>query len=173
MILSKVENNETSKVRGTRNMDESVHEALSFNEEVEKGSTKQSKTLLNACFSVCVAGGYVALSQWSADFSIWILIAAILIIVGAVGWMVASRRDVRPSYRQDPLEQPQADKEYYAGFFVLLCPIFLITFLEGHLIAAVVVFTFWGIAAFWALQSGAMDLSTRNHESNKRASDDE
>ena len=154
-------------------MDESVHEALFFNEEVENGSTNQSKTFLNACFSVCGAGGYVALSQWGAGASIWILIAAIVIIVGAVGWMVASRRDVRPSYRQDPLEQPQADKKYYVGFFVLFCPIFLITFLEGHLIAAVVVFTFWGIAAFWALQSGAMDLSTRNNASSKKASGDE
>lgn len=154
-------------------MDESVNEALSFNEEVENGSTKQSKTLLNACFSVCGAGAYVAMSQWGADDSIWILIAAILIIVGAVGWMVASRRDVRPSYRQDPLAQPQADKKYYAGFFVLFCPIFLVTFLEGHLIAAVVVFTLWGIAAFWALQSGAMDLSTRDSASGKRASGDE
>ena len=36
MILSKVENNEKSKAKGTAIMDESVHEALSFNEEVEK-----------------------------------------------------------------------------------------------------------------------------------------
>ena len=47
MILSKVENNERSRTKGTVIVDESVHEALTFNEEVEKDQSDKRKTALN------------------------------------------------------------------------------------------------------------------------------
>ena len=80
---------------------------------------------------------------------------------------------MRPSYRQDPFSQPQPDKKYYATFPILFAPVFFQRYLEGHMVIAAVVFTLWGFAVFWVLNSGAMDLSTRDQESNKRASDDE
>lgn len=45
-------------------MDESVHEALSFNEDVEKEQTGKRKTVLNALFAAALAGLWFILSQW-------------------------------------------------------------------------------------------------------------
>ena len=88
-------------------------------------------------------------------------------------WVGAHQSDVRPSYRQDPFNQPEPDKKYYFGIILIFIPTFFQIFLEGHLVTAAVVFTLWGIAVFWALNTGAMDLSTRDSASGKRASGDE
>ena len=173
MILSKVENNEKSKAKGTAIMDESVNEALSFNEEVEKEQSGKRKTALNALFAAALAVTWFVLSQWGNGIPWWLSLGLVVVCGGVALWVSAQKRNVRAGYRQDPFAQPQPDKKYYFGIILIFCPIFFQTFFEGHLVTAAVVSTLWGIAVFWALNSGAMDLSTRDQESNKRASDDE
>ena len=173
MILSKVENNEKSKVEGTAIMDESVHEALSFNEDVERGQNGRRKTVINALLAVVFAGSYFVMSQWEDDISLWVFLGFVVFGLGAIMWVGAHQSDVRPSYRQDPFNQPEPDKKYYFTFPVMFAPVFFQPYLEGHIVIAAVAFTLWGLGVFWVLNSGAMDLSTRDHESNKRANDDE
>ncbi|WKE60644.1 hypothetical protein KAH61_00180 [Corynebacterium tuberculostearicum] len=173
MILSKVENNEKSKAKGTAIMDESVHEALTFNEEVEKDQSDKRKTALNALFAAALAVLWFILSQWGNGMPWWVFLGFVVFGLGAIMWVGAHQSDVRPSYRQDPFNQPEPDKKYYFGIILIFIPTFFQTFLEGHMVITAVAFTLWGLGVFWVLNSGAMDLSTRDHESNKRASDDE
>lgn len=173
MILSKVENNEESKAKGTAIMDESVNEALSFNEEVEKEQSDGRKTALNALFAAALAVLWFILSQWGNGIPWWLSLGLVVVCGGVALWVGAQKRNVRAGYRQDPFAQPQPDKKYYFGIILIFCPTFFQIFLEGHLVTAAVVFTLWGIAVFWALNTGAMDLSTRDSASGKRASGDE
>ncbi|MCZ9306700.1 hypothetical protein L8V01_04300 [Corynebacterium sp. c8Ua_181] len=153
-------------------MDESVHEALAFNEEVEKEQSDRRKTVLNALFAAALAGLWFILSQWGKGMPWWVSLGLVVVCVGAALWVGAQKRDVRAGYRQDPFAHPQPDKKYYFGIILIFAPTFFQTFLEGHMGIAAVVVTLWGLAVFWVLNSGAMDLSTRNTESNKRASDE-
>lgn len=173
MILSKVENNEKSRSKGTAIMDESVNEALSFNAEVEKGQNGKRRTVINASLAVVLAGSYFVMSQWEDDIPLWAFLGFMMFGLGAAMWVGSHQGDVRPSYRQDPFSQPQPDKKYYATFPILFAPVFFQRLLEGHMVIAAIVFTMWGIAVFWVLNSGAMDLSTRSHEGDKQASDNE
>ena len=173
MILSKVENNGESRTKGTETMDDSVHEALAFNEEVEQDQSAGRKTVLNALLAVVFAGSYFVMSQWEDDISLWVFLGFVVFGLGAIMWVGAHQSDVRPSYRQDPFNQPEPDKKYYFTFPVMFAPVFFQPYLEGHMVIAAIVFTVWGFGVFWVLNSGAMDLSTRDQESNKRASDDE
>ncbi|NYI55287.1 hypothetical protein [Corynebacterium tuberculostearicum] len=173
MILSKVENNEKSKAKGTAIMDESVNEALSFNEEVEKGQNGKRRTVINASLAVVLAGSYFVMSQWEDDIPLWAFLGFMMFGLGAAMWVGSHQGDVRPSYRQDPFNQPEPDKKYYFGIFLMFAPTFFQTFLEGHMVIAAIVFTLWGVGVFWALNSGAMDMSTRGHEDGKQASGDE
>lgn len=173
MILSKVENNEKSKAKGTATMDESVHEALAFNEEVEKEQSDRRRTALNALFAAALAVLWFVLIQWGHGMSWWLSLGLVVVCVGVALWVGAQKRDVRAGYRQNPFDQPQPDKKYYFGIILIFIPTFFQTFLEGHMVTAAVASTLWGLAVFWVFNSGAMDLSTRDHESNKRASDDE
>ena len=173
MILSKVENNEESKAKGTAIMDESVHEALSFNEDVEKEQTGKRKTVLNALFAAALAGLWFILSQWGNGMPWWLSLGLAVVCVGVGLWVGAQKRNVRAGYRQDPFAQPQPDKKYYFGIILIFCPIFLQTFFEGHLATAAVVSTLWGFAVFWVFNSGAMDLSTRDSASGQQATGDE
>ena len=154
-------------------MDESVHEALSFNEEVEKGQSGRRRTVINALLAVAFAGSYFVMSQWEDDIPLWAFLGFMMFGLGAAMWVGSHQGDVRPSYRQDPFSQPQPDKKYYATFPILFAPVFFQRLLEGHMVIAAVASTLWGLAVFWVFNSGAMDLSTRDHESNKRASGDE
>lgn len=151
-------------------MDESVHEALSFNEEAEKEQSDGRKTALNALSAAALAGLSFILSQWGNGMAWWLSLGLAVVCVGVALWVGAQKRDVRASYRQDPFAQPQPDKKYYFGFILIFCPTFFQIFLEGHLATAAVVFTLCGIAVFWVLNSGAMDLSTRDSASGKQAS---
>ena len=103
----------------------------------------------------------------------WVFLGFVVFGLGAIMWVGAHQSDVRPSYRQDPFNQPEPDKKYYFGIILIFIPTFFQTFLEGHMVIAAVASTLWGLAVFWVFNSGAMDLSTRDHESNKRASGDE
>lgn len=154
-------------------MDESVHEALSFNEDVEKGQNGRRKTVINALLAVVFAGSYFVMSQWEDDISLWVFLGFVVFALGAIMWVGAHQSDVRPSYRQDPFNQPEPDKKYYFGFFLMFAPTFFQIFLEGHMVIAAIVFTLWGLGMFWALNSGAMDMSTRGHRDDKQASGDE
>lgn len=154
-------------------MDESVHEALAFNEEVEKDQSDKRKTVLNALFAAALAILWFILSQWGNGMPWWLSLGLVVVCVGVALWVGAKKRDVRAGYRQNPFDQPQPDKKYYFGFFLIFAPMFFQTFLEGHMVIAAIVFTLWGLGVFWALNSGAMDLSTRDHGDDKRASDDE
>ena len=154
-------------------MDESVHEALSFNEEVEKEQSGKRKTALNALFAAALAGFWFILSQWGTGMPWWLSLGLVVVCAGVALWVSAQKRNVRAGYRQDPFAQPQPDKKYYFGIILIFCATFFQIFLEGHLATAAVVFTLWGIAVFWVLNSGAMDLSTRSHEGDKQASDNE
>ena len=173
MILSKVENNEKSKAKGTATMDESVHEALAFNEEVEKEQSDRRRTALNALFAAALAVFWFVLIQWGNGMPWWLSLGLVVVCVGLALWVGAQKRDVRAGYRQNPFEQPQPDKKYYFGFFLMFAPTFFQAFLEGHMVIAAIVFTLWGVGVFWALNSGAMDMSTRGHEDGKQASGDE
>lgn len=154
-------------------MDKSVHEALAFNEEVEKEQSDKRKTVLNGLFSAALAGLWFILSQWGKGMPWWLSLGFVVVCVGVAFWVGAHQSDVRPSYRQDPFSQPQPDKKYYATFPILFAPVFFQRLLEGHMVIAAIVFTMWGIGVFWVLNSGAMDLSTRSHEGDKQASDNE
>ena len=173
MILSKVENNERSKAKGTTIVDESVHEALSFNEDVEKGQNGRRKTVLNALFAGALAVLWFILIQWGNGMRWWLSLGLVVVCVGVALWVGAQKRNVRAGYRQDPFAQPQPDKKYYFGIILICCPIFFQTFLEGHLATAAVVFTLWGIAVFWVFNSGAMDLSTRDSANGQQATGNE
>ena len=154
-------------------MDESVHEALSFNEEVEKEQSDGRKTALNALFAAALAVTWFILSQWGKGIPWWLSLGLVVVCGGVALWVSAQKRNVRAGYRQDPFAQPQPDKKYYFGNILIFCPPFFQTFLEGRLVTAAVVFTLWGIAVFWVFNSGAMDLSTRDNASGKQASGDE
>ena len=154
-------------------MDESVHEALSFNEDVEKEQTGKRKTVLNALFAAALAGLWFILSQWGNGMPWWLSLGLAVVCAGVGLWVSAQKRNVRAGYRQDPFAQPQPDKKYYFGIILIICPIFLQTFFEGHLATAAVVSTLWGFAVFWVLNSGAMDLSTRDSASGQQATGDE
>nr|WP_255712175.1 hypothetical protein [Corynebacterium sp. ACRPQ] len=154
-------------------MDESVHEALAFNEEVEQDQSAGRKTLLNALFAAALAGLGFSLSQFGKGMPWWLSLGVIIACVGAGLWVGAKKRDVRAGYRQNPIDQPQPDKKYYFGFFLIFAPMIFQTFLEGHIVIAAIVFTLWGLGVFWAFNSGAMDMSSRGHKDDKRASDDE
>ena len=154
-------------------MDESVHEALAFNEVVKKEQSDRRKTVLNALFAAALAGLSFILSQWGNGMAWWLSLGLAVVCVGVALWVGAQKRDVRASYRQDPFAQPQPDVKYYFGIILIFVPTFFQTFLEGHMVIAAVAFTLWGIAVFWVLNSGAMDLSTRDSASGKQASGDE
>ena len=173
MILSKVENNEKSKAKGTAIMDESVHEALSFNEDVEKEQSGKRKTALNALFAAALAGLWFILSQWGKGMPWWLSLGLVVVCAGVALWVSAQKRNVRAGYRQDPFAQPQPDKKYYFGIILIFCATFFQIFLEGHLATAAVVFTLWGIAVFWVFNSGAMDMSTRDNASGQQATGNE
>ena len=160
-------------MKGTATMDDSVHEALAFNEEMEQDQGAKRKTALNALFAAALAVLWFILIQWGNGMSWWLSLGLVVVCVGVALWVGAKKRDVRAGYRQNPFDQPQPDKKYYFGIFLILAPTFFQTFLEGHMVIAAIVFTLWGLAVFWVFNSGAMDLSTRDQESNKRASDDE
>ena len=173
MILSKVENNGEPSTKGTATMDDSVHEALAFNEEMEQDQGAKRKTGLNALFAAALAGLWFVLSQFGKGMPLWLSLGVIIACLGVGLWVGAKKRDVRAGYRQNPFDQPQPDKKYYFGFFLIFAPTFFQTFLEGHMVIAAIVFTLWGLGVFWALNSGAMDMSTRDHGDDKQASGDE
>ena len=139
MILSKVENNEKSKAKGTATMDESVHEALAFNEEVEKEQSDRRRTALNALFAAALAVLWFVLIQWGNGMPWWLSLGLVVVCGGVALWVSAQKRNVRAGYRQDPFAQPQPDKKYYFGIILICCPIFFQTFFEGHLVTAAVV----------------------------------
>ena len=154
-------------------MDDSVHEALAFNEEVEQDQSAGRKTVLNALLAAVLAGSFFVMNQWEEDISLWAFLGFLVVWLGMIMWVGAYQSDVRPSYRQDPSSQPQPDKKYYATFPVLFAPVFFQRLLEGHMVIAAIVFTVWGFGVFWVLNSGAMDMSTRDDGNDKQASDDE
>lgn len=154
-------------------MDDSVHEALAFNEEVEQDQSAGRKTVLNALLAAVLAGSFFVMNQWEEDISLWAFLGFMVVWLGGIMWVGAHQSDVRPSYRQNPFSQPQPDKKYYATFPVLFAPVFFQRFLEGHMVIAAIVFTLWGFGVFWVLNSGAMDMSTRDQGNDKQASGDE
>ena len=149
-------------------MDDGVHEALAFNKEIQKKPRGWRKTALNALAAAVFAGSNFIISQWGKGISPWVFVGFIVAWMAVLLWVGAHQSDVRPSYRQDPFNEPKPDKKYYVSFMVLFAPVFFQTFLEGHLITAAIVFTLWGFGVFWVLNSGAMDLSTRDHKNDKR-----
>ena len=173
MILSKVENKGESKTKGMATMDDSVHEALAFNEEMEQDQSAGRKTALNALFATALAVLWFSLTQWGKGAPAWVFLCIVIISAGVGLWVGFKKRDVRAGYRQNPFDQPQPDWKYYLGFFLMFAPTFFQTFLEGHMVIAAIVFTLWGLGVFWALNSGAMDMSTRGQRDDKQASGDE
>ena len=154
-------------------MDESVHEALAFNEVVKKEQSDKRKIVLNALFAAALAGIWFILSQWGKGMPWWMTLGLVVVCAAVALWVGAQKRNVRAGYRQDPFAQPQPDKKYYFGIILIFCPTFFQIFLEGHLATAAVVFTLWGIAVFWVFNSGAMDLSTRDSASGQQATGNE
>ncbi|MCT1427412.1 hypothetical protein [Corynebacterium sp. p3-SID1241] len=154
-------------------MDDSVHEALAFNEEMEQDQSAGRKTALNALFATALAVLWFSLTQWGKGAPAWVFLCIVIISAGVGLWVGFKKREVRAGYRQNPFDQPQPDKKYYFGFFLLFAPTFFQTFLEGYMVVAAIVFTLWGVGVFWALNSGAMDMSTRDREDDKQASGDE
>ena len=154
-------------------MEDSVHEALAFNEEMEQDQSAGRKTALNALFAAALAGLWFGLSQFGKGMPLWLSLGVIIACVGVGLWVGAKKRDVRAGYRQNPFDQPQPDWKYYLGFFLIFAPTFFQPFLEGHMVIAAIVFTLWGLGVFWALNSGAMDMSTRGQRDDKQASGDE
>ena len=142
-------------------MDENVRKALAFNEEVNSKPKSTTKTAFHALFSIVIAGSYFVMSQWAGIIPTWVFLAFMVSMLGLLFWVGMHQGNVRPSYRQDPFKGPETDKKFYGGFFVCLSPIFFRPFLEGHMVAAAVAFTLWGIVTFWLLESGAMDPATR------------
>ena len=154
-------------------MDDSVHEALAFNREIQRKPRGWRKTALNALAAVVLAGGYFIISQWGKDISPWVFVGFFVAWMAVLFWIGTHQSDVRPSYRQDPFNQPKPDKMFYTSSIAFFAPVFFPNFLEGHLVIAAIVFTLWGCAVFWVLNSGAMDLSTRDQGNDKQASGDE
>ena len=154
-------------------MDDGVHEALAFNEKMEQDQSARRKTVLNAVYAASLAALCFGLSQLGDAMPLWVPLGIVIISAGVCLWVGAKKRDVRAGYRQNPFNQAQPDKKYYFGIILIFIPTFFQTFLEGHMVIAAVASTLWGLAVFWVFNSGAMDLSTRDHESNKRASGDE
>ncbi|MDU4571032.1 hypothetical protein [Corynebacterium sp.] len=154
-------------------MDDGVHEALAFNEKMEQDQSARRKTVLNAVYAASLAALCFGLSQLGDAMPLWVPLGIVIISAGVCLWVGAKKRDVRAGYRQNPFNQAQPDKKYYFGVFLIFAPAIFLTFLEGHMVIAAIVFTLWGLGVFWALNSGAMDMSTRGHEDGKQASGDE
>lgn len=131
MILSKVENKGESKTKGMASMDDSVHEALAFNEEMEQDQSAGRKTALNALFAAALAGLWFGLSQFGEGMPLWLSLGVIIACVGVGLWVGAKKRDVRAGYRQNPFDQPQPDWKYYLGFFLMFALRFSRPFSKG------------------------------------------
>lgn len=54
-------------------MEDSVHEALAFNEEMEQDQGAGRKTALNALFAAALAGLWFGLSQFGEGMPLWLL----------------------------------------------------------------------------------------------------
>lgn len=173
MILSIVENKGGAKAKGTAAMGDSVHEALAFNEEVNRKSKRTTKTALHALLVTVIAGAYFVMTQWSEVIPAWVFLAFMVAMLGLLMWVGMYQGNVRPSYRQDPFKAPKPDKKFFGGQLLCLSPIFFRPFLEGHMVAAAVVFILWGIAAFWLLEAGVRDPATHPAEERAQASGDE
>ena len=90
-------------------MEDSVHEALAFNEEMEQDQGAGRKTALNALFAAALAGLWFGLSQFGEGMPLWLSLGVIIACVGVGLWVGAKKRDVRAGYRQNPFDQPQPD----------------------------------------------------------------
>lgn len=70
-------------------MEDSVHEALAFNEELEQDQSAGRKTTLNALFAAALAGLWFGLSQFGEGMPLWLSLGVIIACVGVGLWVGA------------------------------------------------------------------------------------
>nr|GKH16901.1 hypothetical protein CE91St29_12140 [Corynebacterium striatum] len=150
-MVSCMENKQTS---------DDVLEALNFEAQVNK-QANHKRTLLNALCAILLSCGIVGFSFFPRGIWAAVFFAVYLILVIAVVVIVQRGKKTRPALRQDPFSQPKADKRYWIGMCILVCPNIFHPFLRDNAVAVVIFAIAWGCGIFWALQSDALDLQKR------------
>lgn len=137
-----------------------VLEALNFEAQInERASRKQ--TFLYFLIAIFGAGSIVAMNLLPKGAPLAAFLVVFLVVICAIAIVVERKKKTRPALRQDPLNQPKADRRYMLGVFIMLSPMLFNPFIKGNVVAVVVVAAVWACGAFWALQSGALDLQKR------------
>ena len=137
-----------------------VLEALNFEAQInERASRKQ--TFLYFLIAIFGAGSIVAMNLLPKGAPSTAFLVVFLVVICAIAIVVERKKKTRPALRQDPFNQPKADKRYWLGVFIMLSPILFNPFIKGNVVAVVVVAAAWACGAFWALQSDALDLQKR------------
>ena len=151
VIVSYMENKQTS---------DDVLEALNFEAQInERASRKQ--TFLYFLIAIFGASSIVAMNLLPKGAPSTAFLVVFWVVICAIAIVVERKKKTRPALRQDPFNQPKADKRYWLGMFIMLSPILFNPFIKGNVVAVVVVAAAWACGAFWALQSGALDLQKR------------
>ncbi|OFT32584.1 hypothetical protein HMPREF3169_08495 [Corynebacterium sp. HMSC08C04] len=137
-----------------------VLEALNFETQVNARASRK-QTFLYSLIAIFGAGSIVAMNLLPKGAPLAAFLVVFLVVICAIAIVVERKKKTRPALRQDPLNQPKADRRYMLGVFIMLSPMLFNPFIKGNVVAVVVVAAVWACGAFWALQSGALDLQKR------------
>ncbi|OFT51086.1 hypothetical protein HMPREF3155_06395 [Corynebacterium sp. HMSC06D04] len=137
-----------------------VLEALNFETQVNARASRK-QTFLYFLIAIFGAGSIVAMNLLPKGAPLAAFLVVFLVVICAIAIVVERKKKTRPALRQDPLNQPKADRRYMLGVFIMLSPMLFNPFIKGNVVAVVVVAAAWACGAFWALQSGALDLQKR------------
>ncbi|KXU18314.1 hypothetical protein HMPREF2692_04165 [Corynebacterium sp. HMSC036D03] len=137
-----------------------VLEALNFETQVNARASRK-QTFLYFLIAIFGAGSIVAMNLLPKGAPLAAFLVVFLVVICAIAIVVERKKKTRPALRQDPLNQPKADRRYMLGVFIMLSPMLFNPFIKGNVVAVVVVAAVWACGAFWALQSGALDLQKR------------
>lgn len=142
-----------------QNSDDAL-EALNFETQVNARASRK-QTFLYFLIAIFGAGSIVAMDLLPKGAPLAAFLVVFLVVICAIAIVVERKKKTRPALRQDPLNQPKADRRYMLGVFIMLSPMLFNPFIKGNVVAVVVVAAVWACGAFWALQSGALDLQKR------------
>lgn len=137
-----------------------VLEALNFETQVNARASRK-QTFLYFLIAIFGAGSIVAMNLLPKGAPLAAFLVVFLVVICAIAIVVERKKKTRPALRQDPLNQPKADRRYMLGVFIMLSPMLFNPFIKGNVVAVVVVAAAWACGAFWALQSDALDLQKR------------
>lgn len=137
-----------------------ANEALSFNETLAKKRPSLVPPWVAFGLALLYLAGFALFAFESRPWWALLIVAALALVAAA--FLPRRYPRVRPSYRQDPFATPSADKRYWLGLFCLYWPMFAIIVAHDLPAWAFLPVGFLAFASvWWALGSGALDLSSR------------